>query len=244
MRSCTILQLAIVEWARVRQNSGMRMYEIEWPTAAESGLFARDPDDDYDVVPTEEEEERLRQLLLAQQERLRERDRRYIENFRGCPSFRIRVPSRLLTRFFNAVLREDARKRDDYQLRITQFHVLAMVRECGGREPMQEMARRLWMHPSTLTRSLDRLEEHGFVARTFTPSDRRVRTARLTEQGQQVLLSFVNAWMTARWQFAWRIGLDRQRPAFAGVTEVFHASRRVLYDRGLRWEMRAPDGRA
>lgn len=53
----------------------------------------------------------------------------------------------------------------------------------GGRLKRIDLARRLALTPSGVTRLLEGLEEAGLVERTACPSDRRVAYAELTEDG-------------------------------------------------------------
>lgn len=49
-----------------------------------------------------------------------------------------------------------------------------------------ELAQSIGMDKTTLMAVLDRLERDGFVVRTFSPADRRVRIPQLTETGRSV----------------------------------------------------------
>lgn len=47
---------------------------------------------------------------------------------------------------------------------------------------------------STLTRILDRLEQHGYIKRMLNPQDRRSFQVLPTEQGQQAVETFIQQW--------------------------------------------------
>ena len=49
---------------------------------------------------------------------------------------------------------------------------------------------------STLTRMLDRLEQHGYVKRMLNPQDRRSFQVLPTERGQQAIEGFMQQWRT------------------------------------------------
>lgn len=49
---------------------------------------------------------------------------------------------------------------------------------------------------STLTRMLDRLEQHGYIRRTLNPQDRRSFQVLPTERGQQAIEAFLQQWRT------------------------------------------------
>ncbi|HEX3461691.1 MAG TPA: MarR family winged helix-turn-helix transcriptional regulator [Acidimicrobiales bacterium] len=68
------------------------------------------------------------------------------------------------------------------------FDVLVrLVRSPGFRLRMSELASQTTLTPSGLTRSVDRLEESGMVAREACPEDRRGAFAVLTDKGQAVM---------------------------------------------------------
>ncbi|UWX96750.1 MarR family transcriptional regulator [Arthrobacter zhaoxinii] len=74
--------------------------------------------------------------------------------------------------------------------RITLFdyHVLAMVSEAEGRSlPMSELAARSNASLSRLSHVVKKLEQRGWMSRTPSPSDARVTTAALTDEGMTAL---------------------------------------------------------
>ena len=75
---------------------------------------------------------------------------------------------------------------DDYDLPLTWFEVLAALQSAGGSMRVGELCEALHELPSSLSRRLDRLEEHGFVSRTPTPvpDDRRAVAVSLTSDGR------------------------------------------------------------
>ena len=52
---------------------------------------------------------------------------------------------------------------------------------------VSDLARRMYLHPSTVVGILDRLESGGLVARTRSTEDRRVVTVSLTDKGNQLV---------------------------------------------------------
>jgi DNA-binding MarR family transcriptional regulator len=52
---------------------------------------------------------------------------------------------------------------------------------------VSDLARRMYLHPSTVVGILDRLESVGLVLRTRSTEDRRVVTVSLTERGKQLV---------------------------------------------------------
>ena len=75
---------------------------------------------------------------------------------------------------------------DDYDLPLTWFELLAALQAAGGSLRVGDLCEVLHELPSSLSRRLDRLEEHGFVSRTATPTpdDRRAVTVTLTRDGR------------------------------------------------------------
>ncbi len=169
----------------------------------------------------------------------KKRNAAYLADWASCQSFQVRRTSRLMTRSFDWELRD---AETEASLRSTQIPVLCLIRERQGKDSMRELAKRLFMHPSTLTRSVDVLERRGLVVRVMSARDRRVRSVRLTPDGEQALLLNIKGWRTARSHFSFQFrGTKRdEEQAFRGLTLIFGAARRCLYVRGLRWEMAAP----
>ena len=68
---------------------------------------------------------------------------------------------------------------------------LAQLRVCGilhgGPRPMSALSRDLGVSLSALTQIADRLERAGMVQRVAEGSDRRVRSLRLTPQGEKIM---------------------------------------------------------
>jgi DNA-binding MarR family transcriptional regulator len=69
-----------------------------------------------------------------------------------------------------------------------KFNVLRILRRAGAAGlACSEVAERLVRHDPDVTRLLDRLEAQGLVTRSRDTEDRRVVTARITEEGLRVL---------------------------------------------------------
>jgi DNA-binding MarR family transcriptional regulator len=74
-------------------------------------------------------------------------------------------------------------------LALSDFDVLAQLNVAGGTLRMRDLADRVLLSRSGLTRRIDRLEGIGYVERTACETDRRGSYARLTDAGQERLLS-------------------------------------------------------
>jgi DNA-binding MarR family transcriptional regulator len=73
-------------------------------------------------------------------------------------------------------------------LPLAWYDVLVQLHEAeGGRLRMQELAERVLLSKSGLTRLIDRMERHGLVHRTACPTDRRGTFAEITLQGSATL---------------------------------------------------------
>jgi DNA-binding MarR family transcriptional regulator len=73
--------------------------------------------------------------------------------------------------------------------------VLFLWMEPRGPLMVKDIARELkGVSLSTLTRILDRLEQHGYVRRTPNPQDRRSFCVVPTERGQQAVETFLQHW--------------------------------------------------
>ncbi len=82
----------------------------------------------------------------------------------------------------------DAELRAEHGISMADYDVLLRLARSPGRAlRMTELAGRVMMSPSGLTRVVDRLVEAGLVRRDRVESDARVMLCLLTDQGRQVL---------------------------------------------------------
>jgi len=75
----------------------------------------------------------------------------------------------------------------DRELPLSWYEVLLNLHEAGGRLRMAELADRLVINKSSLSRLCDRLETAGLMQREMVPEDARGVYAVLTRQGREVL---------------------------------------------------------
>lgn len=81
----------------------------------------------------------------------------------------------------------DADLMDDFGLPLVWFDVMASLQRAGGSMRVSELRADLDEVPSSLSRRLDRMEEHGWVEREPTPDhDRRAVTVHLTREGRSL----------------------------------------------------------
>jgi DNA-binding MarR family transcriptional regulator len=82
----------------------------------------------------------------------------------------------------------DAELREEHGLSMGAYDVLLrLARAPGRRLRMTDLAERVMLSPSGLTRLVDQLEEQGLVARERFDGDARVMLASLTDDGRQAL---------------------------------------------------------
>jgi DNA-binding MarR family transcriptional regulator len=75
----------------------------------------------------------------------------------------------------------------DRELPLSWYEVLLNLNEAGGRLRMAELADRLVINKSSLSRLCDRLESAELLQREMVPEDARGVYAVLTRQGREVL---------------------------------------------------------
>lgn len=104
---------------------------------------------------------------------------------RACHCLAARRRARELTRLYEEKLRP-------HGLRATQFSILAALAQKGP-TPLGELAEILGLERTTLTRSADLLERHGWID-TAPSEDARERPLRLTAEGRHKVESAFPAW--------------------------------------------------
>jgi DNA-binding MarR family transcriptional regulator len=96
--------------------------------------------------------------------------------------------TRLLRAHASTTRALSAELQDDHGLTLNDFECLLVLSNAeGGRLKRVELARRLLLTPSGITRLLAGLESAGLVRRTTCPTDLRVAYAELTAEGRERL---------------------------------------------------------
>lgn len=85
------------------------------------------------------------------------------------------------------ISRLDAELERDHGLPLTSYEVLMYLADAGGRLRMGELADRLLLSRSGITRLVDRLERQGLVERERCTDDGRGFFAHLTDAGRRKL---------------------------------------------------------
>ncbi len=91
-----------------------------------------------------------------------------------------------LRRIFKALQNYSHEVSHRYGVTGPQLWVLKTVLKNGGL-PVGELSQRMYLHPSTITGVVDRLEKKGYVSRDRDHEDRRVVIVQLTPKGRRLV---------------------------------------------------------
>ena len=81
-----------------------------------------------------------------------------------------------------------------FDLSFARYEVLVLLSfSRNGSLPMGKMGGRLMVHPTSITSTVDRLVEQGFVQRAGHPDDRRIVLAEITPEGRRVVAAATTA---------------------------------------------------
>lgn len=108
----------------------------------------------------------------------------------SCTCSRIRKAARRVTQLYDQFLEPTG-------LTITQFGLLAQLKRHDG-ITIGELAGRMIMDPTTLTRNLRPIERDGLVKLVPAPNDRRARQVHLTARGRAAFDKARPAWAKAQ----------------------------------------------
>ena len=108
-----------------------------------------------------------------------------------CLAVRVRMLNRTITAIYDAALRP-------LGLTTGQLNILVVIARRGPMSP-GEVARRLNMEKSTVSRNLERMRGHGWLAVSAAESGRKQQLT-LTRQGKALLEKSVPAWEEAQTQ--------------------------------------------
>jgi DNA-binding MarR family transcriptional regulator len=100
----------------------------------------------------------------------------------------LRAWQALLHAHHDVIRRLEEELHREHGLSLAEYDVLLrLARAPGNALRMTELAERVMLSPSGLTRAVDRLVDEGLVQRNRFEGDGRVMLARLTEKGRRVL---------------------------------------------------------
>lgn len=91
-----------------------------------------------------------------------------------------------LRRIFKALQNYSHQVSNQYGITGPQLWVLKTVFQNGGL-PLGELSQKMYLHPSTITGVVDRLEKKGYVSRDRDQEDRRVVMVQLTPKGKRLV---------------------------------------------------------
>ena len=118
----------------------------------------------------------------------------------GCSCASLRGLTRRVTQVYDQALKPSG-------LRVTQYSILAHVAEAEDLS-LTELAQRLDMDRTTLTRNLRPLERAGWIEAVAGP-DRRSRSVRLSAAGSRLLKRTAPLWREAERSFRATVGEDQ-----------------------------------
>src|SRR6185436_8287179 len=129
---------------------------------------------------------------------------------RGCTNLKLRQLSRAVTRHYDAYVAPTG-------LKNTQYSLLSHVVRLGPIKP-GELAARMRLDASTLTRNLQPLVVQGWLA-LGPGEDARSRSVSVTEAGREKRAEGQRAWKQAQLALNARLGIERVAALHALVDE-------------------------
>jgi len=138
-----------------------------------------------------------------------------------CACFSLRKAARAVTQLYDKTLEPSG-------LRVTQFTVVVAL-SLSEQLTLSEVAERLVMDRTTLTRNLAPLERDGLVKSERGP-DLRERYMRLTPAGRRVLKQALPLWRQAQAQVVTAVGHDAWHALRGGLQEITTAMRDAHVD--------------
>lgn len=129
-----------------------------------------------------------------------------------CAWLNLRRASRTLTNHYDALVKAQT------GLRITQVPILVVI-YLAGPQTINDMAEKLDLDRTTLTRNLKPLEHEGLLS-VAPGADQRTRVVTLTTQGTQKLLEVLPLWEEAQARMVEGIGQEQFGGWLAQLSEV------------------------
>ncbi len=129
----------------------------------------------------------------------------------SCPLGHLRMATRMMEHIFDKILRPSG-------LRGSQLPVLAVTALIGP-ATMSNLAERLVMDRTTLTRNLKPLEKRGLL-KISVGQDRRTREVSLTPEGERVLTQAVPLWEASQKLVIEELGNRWHRELMENLSEV------------------------
>jgi DNA-binding MarR family transcriptional regulator len=133
----------------------------------------------------------------------------------ACTCSRVRKAARRVSQIYDQAL-------EPYGFTISQYGILVNLRQLDGAS-IGQLAERMVMDPTSLTRALKPLERQGFISLATDPNDRRARRLSLTPEGLAAMRAAKPGWVKAQTAVEQALGTDE--------TLVLHASLDRALDR-------------
>ncbi len=127
---------------------------------------------------------------------------------RACACTHLRKAARAVTQVFDEALRSSG-------LRATQFTLLVTSR-LAGETPVRELAERMVMDRTTLSRNLKPLVRKGLLE-VRPGEDGRIRLVRITPEGERILGEAYPLWERAQHEVVGALGEDRYEALLGDV---------------------------
>ncbi len=136
---------------------------------------------------------------------------------RTCACINLRRASRAITNYYDSLFLAAC------GLRATQITPLVVL-YLAGPQTINEVAGRLGLDRTTLTRNLKLLEEAGLL-KTEPGNDQRTRMVALTQHGKNVLLKALPVWEEAQAHVVQGIGDERFRSLLTQLSDIAELAR-------------------
>jgi len=119
---------------------------------------------------------------------------------KNCTNFNLRKAARVVTHLYDEMLKPSG-------LRSTQFSLLTVL-SLGEAETISNLAHKLVMDRTTLTRNLKPLQSQRWIKRV-SGEDRRTRAWAITPKGRKVLAQALPLWQKAQRDTMSLLGKER-----------------------------------
>jgi DNA-binding MarR family transcriptional regulator len=136
---------------------------------------------------------------------------------RTCACINLRRTARAITNYYDKLFREAC------GLRATQITPLVVL-YLAGPQTINEIAGRLELDRTTLTRNLKLLEEASLL-QIQPGDDQRTRMVTLTEHGTSVLLKALPVWEEAQAHVVQGIGAEQFRALLSQLSDIAELTR-------------------
>jgi DNA-binding MarR family transcriptional regulator len=120
-----------------------------------------------------------------------------------CHCMSLRQAARHVTQFYDRHLAP-------FQLTLNQYSILGQLSVLGP-TAINELAQKLFVDRTTLTRNLRPLQQAGWVTQAPHPTDGRSQCMSLSTEGRQLVTAATPAWLTAQAQFEQAFGAPEAR---------------------------------